>query len=75
LRGGHVRHVEERDAEIDARERKTGIELQRASKRVRSFFCFELLEQRYADVVRAIRFFAIVSVGSVLLLSLQQEHR
>jgi len=32
LRGRQVRHVEECDAEIDARDREAGFELQRTSK-------------------------------------------
>jgi hypothetical protein len=69
LRRRQVGHVEERDPEIDARERESGLELKGASKRVRRFFWLELFEQRYAEVVRAIRFFASVAFGS----GLQQE--
>ena len=64
LRGGQIRHIEERDAEIDARERETRIELQRAPESIGRFFVFELFEQRDAEIVGAIRVFARVWLRS-----------
>jgi hypothetical protein len=34
--------------------------LQRAPERVRGFFVFELLEQRDAEIIRAVRIFASI---------------
>jgi hypothetical protein len=58
LGGRKIRHIEQRNAEIDARQRQCGIELQRTFEGVRGLFMLVLFEQRDADVIGAICVFA-----------------
>ena len=60
LRGHQIGQIKQRDTEIYARQSQSRLELQRTLESIRRFFVLKLFEQRNADVIRAIGFFAVV---------------
>jgi hypothetical protein len=70
LRAGQVWQVVECDPEIDVGQDQIWVKVECASESIRGFFIFELLEQRDAEIIRPISFFA-TGAGLGLILEMR----